>query len=434
MSEQQSTTILQRANQILRPKGHVFYGWWLVLASSGIQLLSGALWMQSYGAYAVLLQREFGWSKTVISGAFAMTRIESGILGPIQGWLTDRFGPRLMLTLGTIGLGLGFMMFSQVNSILSFYLVFAFMAVAASFGGFPTLMVAIVNWFDKHRAKAVSFSQIGFSLGGLAVPLVVISLTLFGWRVTAFASGVIILLIGLPLAQMIRHKPAELGEVPDGVVPIKKASHHADGSPILEPHNFTGMEALRTPAFWLISFGHALALLTVSGMMVHLVPHLTEGLDYSLAAAGGVVAILTGMQLIGQLGGGYLGDLVNKRMLCAACMLMHAAGLFLLTFATGFAMVLAFCVLHGLAWGTRGPLMVALRADYFGAASFGTISGLSALIVMFGMSGGPLIAGYLADVTGSYESGFSILVAGSLIGFVCFLAALPPNRPNKGGG
>jgi sugar phosphate permease len=421
--------VLQRANAVLRPRGHVFYGWWIVLSASGIQLLSGALWMQSYGAYTVLLQREFGWSKTVISGAFAMTRIESGILGPLQGWLTDRFGPRLMLTLGTIGLGIGFMLFSQVNSVLTFYLVFAFMAVAASFGGFPTLMVAIVNWFDRHRAKAVSFSQIGFSLGGLAVPLVVLSLTMFGWRATAFASGVLILLIGLPLAQLIRHKPETYGEAPDGG--HAEPAFDADGAPVQRRVNFTAREALRAPAFWFISFGHAFALLTVSAVMVHLVPHLTEGLGYSLAGAGGVVALMTAVQMVGQVGGGYFGDLLSKRLLCAVCMLFHAAGLLLVTFAISPLMVFGFALLHGLAWGTRGPLMVALRADYFGAASFGTISGLSALIVMFGMSGGPLIAGYLADVTGSYESGFSILAAFAVLGFFCFLAATPPAHPAR---
>jgi MFS family permease len=421
--------VLQRANTVLRPRGHVFYGWWLVLASSGIQLLSGALWMQSYGAYAVLLQREFGWSKTVISGAFAMTRIETGILGPLQGWLTDRFGPRLMLTLGTIGLGIGFMLFSLVDSVLTFYLVFAFMAVAASFGGFPTLMVAIVNWFDRHRAKAVSFSQIGFSLGGLAVPLVIAALTLFGWRTTAFASGVLIIIIGLPLAQLIRHKPETYGETPDGIPCDTDANGSSDGAEIFSRYNFTAREAVRTPAFWLISFGHACALLTVSAVMVHLVPHLIEGLGYSLAAAGGVVALMTAVQMVGQIGGGYLGDLVNKRVLCAACMIFHAAGLLMLAYAAIPAMVVGFAVLHGVAWGTRGPLMVALRADYFGSASFATISGLSALIVMFGMSGGPIIAGYLADVTGSYKLGFSILAAFSMAGFLCFLMATPPKRP-----
>ena len=91
-------------------------------------------------------------------------------------------------------------------------------------------------------------------------------------------------------------------------------------------------------------------------------------------------------------------------------------------------MVTAFALLHGWAWGTRGPLMVAMRADYFGASSFGTIMGFSSLIVMLGMTSGPLIAGYVADRTGSYEVGFSALALGSLLGSVFFMLARAPRR------
>ena len=93
-------------------------------AAGGVQFLAAFLWMQSYGAYVVLLQEEFDWSKTLVAGAFALTRIETGILGPIQGWLVDRYGPRSILTIGTVLFGIGFMMFSRVDSLLDFYLVF----------------------------------------------------------------------------------------------------------------------------------------------------------------------------------------------------------------------------------------------------------------------------------------------------------------------
>tara|TARA_Y100000031_G_C8251863_1_gene400896 strand:+ start:8401 stop:8916 length:516 start_codon:yes stop_codon:yes gene_type:complete len=110
---------LHRFDQMIRPEGRIFYGWRIVLASAGIQLIAGVLWMQSFGAYTVLLQREFGWSKAVVSGAFALTRVESGLLGPLQGWLVDHYGPRAILRIGLILFGLGFMLFSQVNSVLT---------------------------------------------------------------------------------------------------------------------------------------------------------------------------------------------------------------------------------------------------------------------------------------------------------------------------
>ena len=107
---------LSQIDGVLRPAGHIFYGWYIVSAAGGLQLLSGLLWMHSYGAYVVLLQDEFGWSKALVAGAFALTRIESGILGPLQGWLTDKYGPRNVLGVGVVIFGIGFMAFSQITT------------------------------------------------------------------------------------------------------------------------------------------------------------------------------------------------------------------------------------------------------------------------------------------------------------------------------
>jgi MFS family permease len=183
---------------------------------------------------------------------------------------------------------------------------------------------------------------------------------------------------------------------------------------------------MATRAFWYISIGHSAALFVVSAVMVHMVVHVTERLGYSLPQAASVVALMTVMQGIGQLSGGWLGDRFSKRRIAAGCMLAHAAGLLVLAFASAFWMVLAFAVLHGLGWGMRGPLMSAIRADYFGSAAFGTITGLSSMVLMVGMMGGPLVAGILADRTGSYELGFSVLAALAAMGSVFFLRARRP--------
>jgi MFS family permease len=421
-------TLVRTFDDVVRPGGRIFYGWWIVLAGGGIQWLGAMLWAASTGAYMVLLQDEFLWSSTVVSVAFALTRVESGLLGPIQGWLADRYGPRAILQIGTVLFGVGFLLFSQVDSLLTFFLTFALMAVGSSLGGFATLMVSIVNWFDRNRAKAVSISQIGYAIGGLCVPLVILCLDTFGWRATALVSGVAILVIGLPIGLLVRHRPEPYDEVPDGrarsAAELALAPHMSDGS-----RDFSAAEAVRTSGFWLLSSGHALALLIVSAVMLHLVPHLTRGLHYSLTEAGGIVAMMTAFQLTGQIVGGVLGDRFNKRWICAICMFAHAGGLLLVTYSSSMLMVFGFAVLHGLAWGIRGPLMVALRADFFGAASFGAIMGWSSLIVMFGMSGGPIVAGVLHDMTGDYRSGFTLLSVLSLAGAACFLAARPPRRP-----
>ena len=384
--------------------------------------------MHSYGAYVVLLQDEFGWSKALVAGAFALTRIESGILGPLQGWLTDKYGPRNVLGVGVVIFGIGFMAFSQITTLLEFYLTFALIAVGSSLGGFATVMVSIVNWFSRHRAKAVALSQVGYSLGGLAVPVVIICLEAFGWRTTAFYSGVMVIVVGFPLVLLVRHRPQDYGELVDGGSQL-----NSDGTPMvfLSGRDFTARQAMRTSSFWLISMGHACALLTVSAIMVHLVSHLTESLAYSLAQAGLVVAALTGFQMLGQIGGGFIGDRFNKQLICVVCMICHTAALLLIGNATELWMVILFTAMHGLAWGIRGPLMVALRADYFGPSSFGTIMGFSSLIVMLGMSIGPIYAGYMADIQGDYVTGFSVLGIGALLGSLCFVFARAPVHPDN---
>jgi MFS family permease len=163
--------------------------------------------------------------------------------------------------------------------------------------------------------------------------------------------------------------------------------------------------------------------------MVHLIVHVTERLGYSLQQAASVLAVLTVVQLVAQLSGGWAGDRFSKRLICVGCMVGHAAGLLILAHASAFWMLILFAVIHGAAWGIRGPLMSAIRADYFGAASFGMISGISSMVLMLGMMGGPLIAGILADRTGSYVPGFHILAGLAAMGSVFFVLAVPPRPP-----
>jgi len=165
---------------------------------------------------ATLLREEFGWSKTMLSAAFSMARAESGILGPIQGWLTDRFGPRALIRVGMVIFGAGLLLFSRIDGPVGFFLTFFMMAVGTSLGGYLPISVAIVTWFRRRRAQALSISGMGMAVGGLLTPIVVASLSRFGWRWTAFASGILVLVIALPLAQLMRHPPERYGLVPDG--------------------------------------------------------------------------------------------------------------------------------------------------------------------------------------------------------------------------
>src|SRR5262252_7415539 len=195
----------------------IFYGWRMVAAGCAMQFVQSCLLLQAFGAYVAVLRDDRGWSKTELAGAAAMHQMEAAILGPLLGWFLDRFGPRIVIRTGVFVMGFGFMALSQIDSLLTFYCAFLVVAIGSSLYGFFPLNVALIHWFEKKRARALSSMQVGMALGGLAVPIVAFSLATFGWRMTAFCSGLIILALGIPLSLVIRNKPAQYGEVVDGV-------------------------------------------------------------------------------------------------------------------------------------------------------------------------------------------------------------------------
>ncbi len=401
----------------------IFYGWRMVAAGGGIQFLQAALLHQAFGAYFAVLAEERGWSKTALSGAAALQPMEAAVLGPVLGWVVDRFGPQGMIRAGIVTFGLGFMLLSQIETLAGFYAAVIVIALGSSLCGFFPVNVAIIHWFDRRRARALSLLSLGLAFGGMFVPVIAWGMQSYGWRATAFASGLAAMLIGWPLARVFRRRPEDVGETVDGLPPAA-----ADPAPpgTSAQREFTAREALRTGSFWLLSLGHGFALLIVYAVSVHAITHMKEGLGYSVAEASFVITLMVVAQIGGVLVGWAIGDRYQKRLIAAFCMLMHAAGLLMLTYAQGSVMLAAFALLHGGAWGLRGPMMQAIRADYFGRRSIGMILGLSSMIVVIGQIGGPMVAGVLADLTGNYRAGFTVLALLAGLGSLFFLLAKKP--------
>jgi MFS family permease len=406
----------------------IFYGWRMVGAACGIQFLLAAFLTQALGLYIAVLSDEMGWSKTTLSGAAALQSVEAAIIGPVLGWIMDRVGPQKMICLGMVLFSAGLLMLSQVNAVATFYTSAILMAIGASLSGYFPLSVALVQWFEKFRARALSIMSLGLALGGLVVPLMAWSIQTWGWRYTAGGTGLLVLLFGLPMAGMILRRPEDHGEHVDGIDPALKTVEPGD-VPAVPQAEFTAAEAVKTRAFWMLAIGHGLALLVVSAVNVHAITHMKEGLGYSVATASWVILIMTFAQLVGILMGATLGDMFDKRKVAALCMLAHALGMVCLTFANDMTMLMAFGLFHGVAWGLRGPFMQAIRADYFGRNAIGLILGLSAAIIALGQIAGPMVAGVLADLTGDYQLGFSLLALLSALGSLCFILATKPVKP-----
>jgi MFS family permease len=431
-SDTSDTSDRNPSNRVVRPgpgglRPKLFYGWRIVAAACAIQILLGAMLIQSFGLYIAALSQEMAWSKTTLAGAAALQSAESAIIGPLLGWLLDRVGTQVVIRWGIAIFAGGLMLLSQVHSVGMFYLAAVLMALGASLGGYFPLSVTIVQWFRAQRARALSIMSMGLALGGLAVPLLAAAMQRFGWRATALTCGAITLGIGWWLAGVIRSRPETMGEHVDGVAPAAQSAA-AQAAAAAQPE-FTAREALRTQAFWMLAAGHGLALLVVTAVNVHAITHMKEGLGLGVGTAGWIIMAMTVGQLVGVMLGAVLGDRYDKRKVAAGCMLAHAAGLLCLTYGVHMALLWGFAILHGIAWGLRGPFMQALRADYFGRNSIGVILGLSAALIALGQVGGPMVAGVMADLTGDYRAGFTLLAVVAALGSFAFLWARKPKRP-----
>ena len=409
----------------------IFYGWRITAAACSIQFILSSLLTQSFGVYVAVLADDEGWSKTALSGAAAMQSVEAAIIGPLLGWMIDRFGSQKMIRTGILFFGFGFLIFSQITTLTGFYISSVLMAIGASMSGYFPLSVSLIQWFDRYRARALSIMSLGIAMGGLLVPLIALSIQHYGWRTTALASGIIAFVIGFPLAGIIKSRPEDVGLTADGEPhPSKTETTHANVN-IEKKIEFTTQQALRTRAFWFLALGHGFALAIVTAVNVHAITHMKESLGYSVSQASLAILLMTIAQIAGVLFGAAVGDRFEKRKVSAACMLLHAIGLLLLTYATHPFEIAAFAIIHGAAWGLRGPFMQAIRADYFGRNAIGMILGLSAVIVALGQVAGPLVAGVLADVTGDYKTGFTVLSIMVGLGSPLFMFAKKPKHPES---
>ena len=404
----------------------IFYGWWIVFVSVCLHGVTGAAFGFTFGQYLLRFEEQFGWSKFAISGAFSLSQMAAGLLSPAHGWLIDRFSPRALVQIGVVMLGGGFMALPLASTFLVFVAVVIVMSLGMNLAGWLTLTTVTTRWFRRKRALALGLSSTGIGAAGVLSPIVAWSLITHGWRPTAFFTGVAILAVGLPLAQLLRGYPEQHGLLPDGA----RAVSTPEGAAALrdsDAQDFTVGEALRDRSFWYVSLGHGVALIAVFAVIVHLVPHLVEGRGWSETSAQAMLTLVTVTSIVGQVGGGYIGDRYNKARMAAFCMLAHAAAMAVLVVAESGYIIGVAALLHGLAWGTRGPLMMAIRADFYGRRHFGKIAGYSNVMVMFGPLIGPTLAGWMNDASGDYSSAFmtvaAIVGAGSLF---FFLARKPP--------
>lgn len=406
----------------------IFYGWWIVLATSLIHIWGAGTFYYGFTAFFNPIVDELGWSYAATSFAASLRSIEGGIASPLVGFATDRYGARRLLVLGSILGGLGFILLARIQTLWSFYLIFIFLSVGSSLL-FPVPgWTAVANWFVKKRGIALGTLSATMGIAGLVIYLVNWLIGLYGWRQTLVILGIGMWAIGIPSALVVRTRPEPYGLLPDGdeALPLKQGLSTATLSPERQQgQEFTARAALKTRAFWMLAILVTLSAAALHAVVVHIMPYLVS-IHFSRETAGLTASLLILVSAMGRFVLGWLTSRVDTRYLMALALLLQALGLLALTYVQGLGMAALFVGLFGPGYGGVITLRLTMQAEFFGSKAFGAIQGIMMAILIIGTMASPLLAGYCFDIYGTYRPAWLMMALLLLIGTPLSILARPP--------
>ncbi len=402
-------------------KPPVYYGWYVLATTMFVAFVTTGA-RSSFGIFVIPMEEEFGWSRTTISLAAATGFLVNGITQPFAGQLFDRFDGRKVILSGLVITGLATAALSLTFNFFFLMFVFGFVLSAAISGASGTNILALLSkWFRRRRATAMGLNVAGSSLGGLLlVPFGMYLLQATDWRLTWIALGLIVLVLSVPLAFVfIRNDPAQKGLLPDGdpIPPENLQDQQALAADTMDQQRGAfevdrWHRSFRSPPMWQMSFAFSVCGFTTGMISAHLVPYaIDEGISPSMAAT--IFGFMMGLNIVGAIGAGILADRFGRKNVLASVYFLRGIGYILLLLIPGSTGFWAFASLAGFSWIASVPLTASLTADVYGLRALATISGVSYLCHQVAGFVSILLAGYLFDVTGSYQMPFAI--AGALL-------------------
>jgi sugar phosphate permease len=394
-----------------------FYGWIILacLCCAGFSRQGPAV--ATLSIFVEPLTREFGWSRTALSGAVSLGGVLAALSSPLIGPMLDRHGSRVALCLAVLVTGTAMMLLSLTPSLLVFYLLFC--VARMNWAGPFELGIygALNNWFVARRAFATSIATVAQMAGLVAMPLIAqLAMRQHGWRGGWLAIGFTTLLIGfLPVWLFMVRRPEDLGLVPDRQAGGSSVAGRTDRR---EP-NFSRREAVRTAAFWLLLLYTVLVYPVQAGVSLHQAAHLIErGVEPTIAAT--IVSTFSLMSAVASMACGFLPrSLPIRYPLALIGMILTISTLLMVVISSAGEGYVA-AALFGFGIGGILTLLPIAWADYFGRANFAAIRSVALSAQVLSQAAGPLLSGALHDWTGSYErslqcfavlSGLSVLAA-----------------------
>ncbi len=397
-----------------------FYGYIVVVAALAIMVASWGTYY-AFGVFFNPVLIEFGWTRTMTAGAFSLSLLMNGLLGIVMGGLNDRFGPRIVVSFSGLLFGLGYLLMSQISAVWQLYLFYGVIVGTAMGGTFAPLASTVARWFVKRRGMMTGIIVAGIGIGTLIGPPAASWLiATYGWRLSYAILGSLILVVVVLAAQFLRRDPTQVGQVAYGADEVEKQR------PRLGTWGFSLRETIHTRQFWM---AFAMLLCYGSGVftvIVHIVPHAIS-MGSSAASAANILATIGALSILGKIVLGSAVDRIGSRQGFIIGLTMMSASLFWLVSATEEWMFYLFAASFGFAYGSCSASVPPLVAALFGLRSLGLMLGVMNLGLFIGGAVGPLVAGNIFDVTGSYQVAFLISTAVGILSLI-LTALLRPIR------
>ncbi len=405
--------------RLLAPRLPFYYGWVILGCICFAGFVRQGASVAVLSVFVEPMQRDLGWSSTAFGGAVSIGGVLAALVSPSVGRLLDLRGARLLLCLAVIGTGCATMAISRIDSVVAFYLLFCFARMNWA-GPFDLGLYGALNaWFVAHRARAASMATLVQLAGLVAFPLIAhAAMNGADWRAGWIAVGATVLSIGfVPVWLLLARRPEDLGLAPEAAA---VSAVHARP----EPH-FNRSQALRMPAFWLLSLYAALVFPCQAGVSLYQASHMiARGVDPTSAAL--IVSTFSFMSALASLGVAWLPRRWPIRRALALCGAFMCAGALCLLAATAAAGGFLGAGLFGLGVGGMLTLLPVVWADYFGRTSYGAIRGVALSMQVLAQASGPLAAGALRDFSGTHTTSLALFATLSALAVLAALLARPP--------
>ena len=378
-----------------------------------------------FGVFFKPMITDFGWTRALTSGALSLSMVVQGSLSIVMGGINDRLGPRAVLTLSGFLAGLGYLLMSRIGVVWQLYLFYGVMVGVGMSGVLVPLSSTVARWFVARRNVMTGIVLAGISVGTLVAPLVANWLiSAYEWRASYIILGSIILVVVIIAAQFLKRDPTRIGQMSYGGNEAKEHGFKA------RTEGFSLREAVYTRQLWVVFAMFVCLGFCWFSIMVHIVPHATD-LGISPASAAGILAAMGGASIAGNVVLGGAADRIGNRQVCVIGFILIAISLFWLLLITEVWIFYLLAVGLGIGQGGVTTSESPLVAKLFGLSSHGSILGIVSFGFTIGAAIGPLLTGYIFDVSGSYQTAFLVCAAISIVGLV-LAALLAPHKSERG--